>query len=134
MSRIPGSLEEKVNVVEMVEFALFCAVAKSWTVLPCCIEKLVLGFSVILAGKGDAGAGLLLPQAQRNKKKKIAVNVQVNGPKRNLPMHPLVASRSYPIASRSIMKWKTRSVEAGGVFSKLTPALELDDFGSRVIL
>src|SRR5580700_11071251 len=74
---------------------------------------------VTFAGKGEDPAGLWPPQAgkSRSNNKGVATS-HAREPKRNLPMHPLVASRLIPMARRS-MEWKTVSVEAGDGFSKL---------------
>src|ERR1700732_2277426 len=84
------------------------------------LEKLLLGFRVILAGNGEAPGALLPPHAGKNKNKKMVTTTHTPAPKRKLPMHPLVASRLQPVASHS-MEWKTFSVEAGDGFSKQRP-------------
>jgi len=95
MSSTPGGLEgltAKVKVVLRAPLALFVAVAVNNIVVPACKERLGLGFSVILAGKGEGPGGLLPPHPGKNRNKKIAAKGQADQPKRNLPMHPLVAS------------------------------------------
>jgi hypothetical protein len=83
------------------------------------MEKLTPGLRVIVAGKGDAPGGLLPPHAGKNKNKEMAMTIHAKEPKRNLPMHPLVASRL--IHERALpMEWKNRSVVAADGFSKLS--------------
>jgi hypothetical protein len=121
MSSTPAGLEgliEKVNVGLRPELEPFCAPALRANVVPNCMEKLGLGLRVILTGKGEGPGGFPPPQAGKSRDKKIAANSHADEPKRNLPMHPLVAHGSFRWATRS-MEWKTVSVEAGDGFSKL---------------
>jgi hypothetical protein len=62
------------------------------------MEKLGLGLRETLAGKGETPGALWPPQAakNRNKNKKMVVASHAHR-KRNLPMHPLVASRLFPM-------------------------------------
>jgi hypothetical protein len=80
----------------MFEFALFCALALRSKVVPACREALGLGLKAIVTGKGEAPGGLLPPHAGKNKNKEIVTATHAQGPKRNFPMHPLVASWLYP--------------------------------------
>src|SRR5580658_9487957 len=98
---------------------------------PTCMEKLGLGDSVIFAGKGELPRGLLPPHADKKENRKTVTTKHATGPKRKLPMHPLVARRSYPAGELfeeldnmelDNMEWKTRSVEAGDRLSKLSLA------------
>ena len=73
ISTTPGLLEVKVKVGEMLLFVPFCALATNTKVLPSCMETLVEGFRVILAGKGLAPGGLCPPQAGRSEDKKIVM-------------------------------------------------------------
>ncbi len=52
----------------MAVFKPFCALAVNCMVLPTCIDTMMEGFRVILAGKGEAPAGLCPPHAGRSKK------------------------------------------------------------------
>ena len=108
ISRIPGLLEIKVNDGEMLPFAPFFALALSCTMLPTCMEKLVAGLSVMVAGKGEGPGGLALLQAGKNMNKELARPTHAREPKRNLPMHPLVASRWYPMGA--LFKWNGKLV------------------------
>ncbi len=84
----------KVNDGLRPELELFVALVEISKVAPTCMEKLGLGLMVILAGKGEGPGGLLPPQAGRSSNdKKEMTTTHADGPKRNLPMHPLVASR-----------------------------------------
>ncbi len=47
---------------------------------------------MILAAKGEDPGGLLPPHAGKNANEEIMATVHKHRPKRNLPMHPLVAS------------------------------------------
>jgi hypothetical protein len=101
----------------MLPFPLFCAAAVICMVAPTCMEKLGLGFRVILTGLDETPRGLLPPHAGKNKE--MATTTHNDRPKRNLPMHPLVASRLYPMGARHSMEWKTCSLENEDGFSKL---------------
>jgi hypothetical protein len=90
-------LETKVKVVEIAVPALFCALAVNNKVAPTCREALRLGLRVIFAGNGEAPGGLLPPQAANNTTKTMVTTAHTRAPKRELPMHPLVASRLKPI-------------------------------------
>jgi hypothetical protein len=58
------------------------------------MEKLLAGFKVIFAAKGEAPAGLWPPQPGKNKNNEERVIItHTPAPKRKLPMHPLVASQ-----------------------------------------
>ena len=52
---------------------------------------------MIFAGKGEGPGGLLPPHAGMSRNEKMAATSHADGPKRNLPMHPLVASRLLPV-------------------------------------
>jgi hypothetical protein len=75
-SRIPGLLEAKVKVGEMVPFSPFTALALNDMVLPICSERLTAGLSVILAGKGEVAAGFLPPQAGNRTNSDAATVIQ----------------------------------------------------------
>jgi hypothetical protein len=86
------------------------------------MEKLTAGFSAIRNGLDDTPLGLLPPHAGKSNNsnhKEMATTSRTDRPKRNLPMHPLVASRLYPMGARRSMEWKTCSLENGDRFSKL---------------
>ena len=91
ISTTPGLFEVKVKVGEMLLFVPFCALALNTKVLPNCMETLVEGFRVILAGKGFEPAGLCPPHAGRSENKKMVMAMNAYRTQRNLPMHPLVA-------------------------------------------
>jgi hypothetical protein len=96
MSRIPGVLvgvNEYVKVVLMLVFEAFRALAVNTRVLPNCMEALVTGFRVIVAGKGEVPGGLFPPQAAKNRNEEIVMIAQRLRTKCNLPMHPLVVRR-----------------------------------------
>jgi hypothetical protein len=78
MSRIPEGVAENVKAGVMAAFEPFTAVAKSCMEVPTCMEKLVLGVNVILAGKGEGPGGLLLPHAGRNKNKEMATTAHAH--------------------------------------------------------
>jgi hypothetical protein len=56
------------------------------------MEALVAGFSVILAGKGEAPGGLLPPHAGKNRNKETTMMTSDHRMQPNLPMQPLAAS------------------------------------------
>ena len=100
MSSTPAGLDglmEKVKLGRRPWLEPFCALALSAKVVPTCREAPGLGLMVIFAGKGEGPGGLLPPQAgKRSNNKKMATTIHTDGPKRNLPMYPLVASRLFP--------------------------------------
>jgi hypothetical protein len=88
---------EKVNVGRRAWLEPFCALAVSAKVVPTCREALGLGLIVIFAGNGEGPGGLLPPQAGKRSNKNMVTTIHADEPKRNLPMHPLVASRLLPM-------------------------------------
>ncbi|MGB2604028.1 MAG: hypothetical protein WBC78_10555 [Candidatus Sulfotelmatobacter sp.] len=72
------------------------------------MEKLTAGFKVILKGNGEGPGGLCPPHAGKNKDKKMVTIIEADRPNRNLPMHPLVASRLYPMGAP--LKWNGKLV------------------------
>ena len=112
--------EAKVNTAAKVALALFCAVAVSCKVVPACMEKLVPGFSVIFAGKGEPPGGLCPPQAgSNNDEDKIAnTAAQADRPKGSFPLHAVFALLSGTRAKIISRKWKICSLENRCRFSK----------------
>jgi hypothetical protein len=66
------------------------------------------GVRVILAGKVEAPGGLCPPHAGKDKNRVAATPAETTEPKRNLPMHPLFASRLDPMGAP--FKWNGKLV------------------------
>jgi hypothetical protein len=64
------------------------------------MDTLMLGFSVIRAGNGEAPAGLWPPQAGKSKSINMVAATAAARNEQNLPMHPLVAHGRIRRASR----------------------------------
>jgi hypothetical protein len=89
----------------MLALVPFWALALKTMVAPNCMEALVGGVSVILAGKGLAPGGLLFPHAGRKKNSVSVTATNAHRTESNLPMHPLVATRLHTRAQPTSAKF-----------------------------